>query len=188
MAVGAHAVREPGSRAESADRPGREFEAIYREMLPRIYGYILVRVGHDIGLAEDLAQETMLAYARARGDGLQIANPTAWMFGTARFKVIEHYRGHATGWADQVSNAEIDARASGGAAELEQVIDRSRLFDALNRLPDIQRLAILLRYTDGFSLRETAGLLGKSEHATESILTRGRRVLRQYLSEGETQP
>jgi RNA polymerase sigma-70 factor (ECF subfamily) len=188
MALGAQAVQESGSRAETDDRPGREFEAVYREMLPRIYGYILVRVGHDVGLAEDLTQETMLAYARAQGDGVAIANPTAWLFGTARFKVIDHYRSHATGWAEQIPDGEIGEGASDGAAELERVIDRARLVDALNRLPAPQRLAILLRYTDGFSLRETAALLGKSEHATESLLLRGRRALRQLLSEGETRP
>jgi RNA polymerase sigma-70 factor (ECF subfamily) len=185
MALGARAVRGTDARAESdADRT-RAFEAVYRGMLPRIYGYILIRVRHDAALAEDLTQETMLAYARAHRDGVRIANPTAWLFGTARFKVVDHYRGRSAQWETPIADEDLETIALDDAAELDRVIDRARLIAALDQLPDIQRLAILLRYAEGLSGRETATLLGKSEHAVESLLVRGRRVLRQLLTEEE---
>ena len=186
MALGAHALRGTDTRAESDDRRTREFDAIYREMLPRIYGYILVRVRQDVGLAEDLTQETLLAYARAHRDRVRIANPTAWLFGTARFKVIDHYRGRSPAWDLPIADEDLDTIASDESVEVDQIIERAHLISALDQLPDIQRLAILLRYTDGFSLRETAALLDKSEHAVESLLVRGRRALRQLLSDEET--
>jgi RNA polymerase sigma-70 factor (ECF subfamily) len=185
MALGAQALGGIGSRADADDHRTRAFEAVYREMLPRIYGYILVRVRHDVALAEDLTQETMLAYARAHRDGVRIANPTAWLFGTARFKVVDHYRGRAATWEASVPAEELETIASDDADELDRVIDRERLIAALDQLPDTQRLAILLRYAEGLSGRETATLLGKSEHAVESLLVRGRRVLRHLLADEE---
>jgi hypothetical protein len=44
MALGAHALRGTETRAESDDRRTREFDAVYREMLPRIYGEFSVYV------------------------------------------------------------------------------------------------------------------------------------------------
>lgn len=183
MALGAHAVRGADARAGANNNQARAFDAVYREMLPRIYGYILVRVRQDIALAEDLTQETMLALARAHRDGVRIANPTAWLFGTARFKVVDHYRARTAGWEEPIADDErLEVIASD---EIERINERAHLIAALDRLPDLQRLAILLRYTDGFSLRETAELVGKSEHAVESMLLRGRRTLRQLLTEEE---
>jgi RNA polymerase sigma-70 factor (ECF subfamily) len=185
MALGVRALRGTDARAESDDRRTRAFDAVYQEMLPRIYGYILVRARQDVALAEDLTQETMLAFARAQRDGVRIASPTAWLFGTARFKVIDHYRSRAAAWEEPIADDQLETIASDDAAGIDQIIERAHLIAALDRLPDVQRLAILLRYTDGFSLRETAELLGKSEHAVESLLLRGRRTLRQLLSEEE---
>jgi RNA polymerase sigma-70 factor (ECF subfamily) len=185
MALGVRVVGGSGSRADAEDARTRAFEAVYREMLPRIYGYVLIRVRQDIALAEDLTQETMLAYARAHRDGVRIANPTAWLFGTARFKVIDHYRSRAATRDASISDEELETIASDDATELDRVIDRAHLIAALDQLPDIQRIAILLRHTEGLSGREIAALLGKSEHAVESLLTRGRRSLRQLLTEEE---
>jgi RNA polymerase sigma-70 factor, ECF subfamily len=165
----------------------RSREALFDDALPRIYGYILVRVGGDHAIAEDLTQETMLALARALSDAHpRIVDPIAWLFGTARFKVIDHYRSRSPAWELPITDEDLDTIASDKYAEVDQIIERAHLIEALDQLPDIQRLAILLRHTDGFSLRETAALLDKSEHAIESLLVRGRRALRQLLSDEET--
>ena len=186
MALGAQALRWTSGRADSDEQRTREFETVYREMLPRIYGYVLVRVRHDSGLAEDLTQETLIAYARAHRDHIRIANPTAWLFGTARFKVVDHYRTQSRNWADSIADDDLAFVASDNEAGINQVLDRAHLIAALDQLPDIQRIAILLRYTEGLSLRETATLLNKSDHAIESHLVRGRRALRTFLSEKES--
>jgi RNA polymerase sigma-70 factor (ECF subfamily) len=48
----------------------------------------------------------------------------------------------------------------------------------LDALPAAQRLALTLYYAEGLSLAEVAGLLGRSEHAVESLLARGRAAFR----------
>ena len=43
----------------------------------------------------------------------------------------------------------------------------------------MQRAAIVLRYQDDLSVREVGRLIGRSEKAVESLLSRGRAALRQ---------
>ena len=53
---------------------------------------------------------------------------------------------------------------------------------ALGKLPASQRLAVTLRYLDDLSVPEIATATGKSVHAVESLLARGRTSLRRTLS------
>ena len=59
------------------------------------------------------------------------------------------------------------------------------MLSALRSLPTLQRAAIVLRYLDGLSVREVAAAIGKSESATESLLSRGREQFRRAFREGE---
>ena len=61
---------------------------------------------------------------------------------------------------------------------------RERAVRALASVAASQRAALVLCYVDGFSVAETAALLGKSVEAVESVLARGRRSFkRAYLEE-----
>lgn len=51
---------------------------------------------------------------------------------------------------------------------------RERTLAALAALPPAQRQALVLRHADGLSVPEVALALGRSVHATESLLARGR--------------
>jgi len=54
----------------------------------------------------------------------------------------------------------------------------------LLRVSAPQRLALTLRYLDGLSVPEVAEHLGRSVHATETLLARARAALRRiYLKE-----
>ena len=162
-------------------------ETLFDDALPRIYGYILVRVGGDHAIAEDLTQETMLALASAlAGVHPRIVDPIAWLVGTARFKVIDHYRNAErtdrtdAGWSGAIDEvpAEID--------DFDRIADRDELMTALETLPPGQRIALLLHYADSLSIDEIAKALGKSQSAVESLLARGRRTLRKHLTDQES--
>ena len=55
------------------------------------------------------------------------------------------------------------------------------LYAALDRLGPRERSAILLYYMQGYSVRETAGIVEASEEAVKQYLSRGRRHLRGLL-------
>jgi RNA polymerase sigma-70 factor (ECF subfamily) len=58
-----------------------------------------------------------------------------------------------------------------------------RAIDVLAEVPTSQRAALVLHYLDGFPVSEVARLLGKSEHATESLLARGRQSFKRAYGE-----
>jgi RNA polymerase sigma-70 factor (ECF subfamily) len=177
----------PGKQRHEEGRDCPSLDALFDDALPRIYGYILVRVCGDRAVAEELTQETMLALATAlAGPHPRIADPLAWLFGTARFKLIDHYRRR-----ERYERAEAEwsgdlAELPGEIDDLDRIAEREELIAALAMLPAGQRIALVLHYADGLSVREVAEALGKSGPAVESLLARGRRSLRALLADQET--
>lgn len=60
-------------------------------------------------------------------------------------------------------------------------IPASPVLDSVMALPDKYHGVIYLFYYEGYSIREIAGLLGRSETAVAAQLSRGRRKLRKML-------
>jgi RNA polymerase sigma-70 factor, ECF subfamily len=160
-------------------RPGFDaasFRTFYDEALPRIYGYFLRRTGGSPALAEDLTQDTFMAAVRELQGGRMPQNPGAWIHGIARHKLVDHYR--RAGRSERALSA---ASAPPLAATAEDA-ECERVAAALDRVPASQRAVLVLCHLDGFSVREMAEALGKTEKAVESLLGRGRESLRRaYL-------
>ncbi len=162
-------------RADSPSTSTEQFRAQYYETLPHVYGYLLHRVGGDRALAEDLTQETYVAAVRdiCRGtDGASLSVP--WLIGVARHKLVDHFRRLAREERKlTLVSAEVaDSRLQSPDASAADVLD------SLAALPPLQRAAVSLRYLDDLPVADVAGLLGRTVHATESLLARGRDGLR----------
>jgi RNA polymerase sigma-70 factor (ECF subfamily) len=67
--------------------------------------------------------------------------------------------------------------------DLEDAADRDLVAIALDQLPESQKSVLVLRYMDGLSVPEVAAATGKSVHAIESLLARGRASLKRILTE-----
>jgi RNA polymerase sigma-70 factor (ECF subfamily) len=160
------------------------FRAFYEEALPRVYGYFLHRCGGSVQVAEDLTQETFLAAVAELNKGKRVRTPIAWIYGIARHKLLDHYR--------KQERIERGLALAAQADELEDKLvvpeeeeARERAIAALASVAASQRAALVLCYVDGFSVRETATILGKGEEAVESLLARGRASFkRAYLEAG----
>lgn len=63
----------------------------------------------------------------------------------------------------------------------EDAADRDAVWQALQRLPDKQRAAVVLRYYEDLSVEETATVLGVSEGTVKSQVSRGLDRLEQLL-------
>lgn len=151
--------------------------AIYRVALPQVYGYLLPRCG-SVTLAEDLTAETfMAAVAAARRD--QVREVTvAWLIGVARHKLVDHWRGVAR---EQRGLAAVQRRDD-SHDPWGEVLDAQAAHSALSHLSVPQRLALTLRYLDGLSVPDVAEHLGRSVHATETLLVRARAALRRVYA------
>lgn len=67
-----------------------------------------------------------------------------------------------------------------------QAEDYSDLYEAVRRLPQEIRICVTLYYLEGYSVKETAGLLEVSESAVKNRLARARAKLRSDLEQALT--
>lgn len=154
---------------------------MYRSALPRVYGYLLPRCG-STSVAEDLTAETFLAAVDASRQGTLPDASVGWLIGVARHKLVDHWR-----------RLEREQRSLAAAEDLtadvddpwDEWFDAEAAYSALARLPVPQRAALTLRYLDGLPVASVAEHLGRSLHATETLLVRSRSALRRHYEEEE---
>ncbi len=148
------------------------------------YAYRMVRQRND---AEDVAQETFLRLWTSASGWTPKASPSAWLHRVAHNLCIDRLRKPRMGAPDALEMLEAADRPS-------QLVLRKELAeqveDALARLPERQRAAIVLMHYQGMSQYEASEVLGVSEEALESMLARARRTLREALAEqaGQLEP
>jgi len=133
--------------------------------------------------AEDIVQEAMLRLWR-RASELTVENQTAgiaaWLNQTTRNLAIDRYRRAKR--VDLVDEfPEAAAAEESPHAQLENHERRQDVEMAIERLPERQRTAILLFHHQGLSVAEISSVLKTSQHATESLLARARRTLKDDL-------
>jgi RNA polymerase sigma-70 factor, ECF subfamily len=155
--------------------------AIYPVALPQVYGYLLPRCG-GVAVAEDLTAETFMAAVAAvrRHPPPQVS--VAWLIGIARHKLVDHWRRTER---EQRGLAAVEQDQATSEDPWSAVIDAQAAHVALLQLSLPQRTALTLRYLDGLSVPEVARHLGRSVHATETLLVRARSALRRVYREGE---
>ncbi|MGA9964751.1 MAG: RNA polymerase sigma factor [Terriglobales bacterium] len=69
----------------------RTIDAVWRIESPRLIAG-LTRIVRDIGLAEDLAQDALVAALEQWPESGVPDNPGAWLMGTAKHRAIDHFR------------------------------------------------------------------------------------------------
>ncbi len=155
------------------------FERWYRALLPRVFGYLMVRTGGNIELSEELAQQTFIAAIdqRARFDGR--SDSATWLCGIARHKLADHFRrrGRDDRRRMHLDVHQIEVAAAPDATRLD-VGEREQIEQALAKLPAAQRAVLMFVALDDLSVAEAARLMGKTELAAQSLLHRARETFR----------
>ncbi len=155
--------------------------AVYRRALPQVYGYLLPRCG-NVAVAEDLTAETFMAAVAATQQGAAPEIGVAWLVGIARHKLVDHWR-----------RLGREERRLAAAAHPDDAIDdpwdgeldAATAYAALAQVNPHQRAALTLRYLDGLPVADVAAHLGRSLHATETLLARARAALRRVYEDRE---
>jgi RNA polymerase sigma-70 factor (ECF subfamily) len=167
-------------QAAHATRLAEDLLELYPSALPQVYGFLLARCS-DASLAEDLTAETFMdAVAAIRKDSLETIT-VGWLIVVARRRLIDHWR--------RLEREQRTLRLIHQSDEIDpwdEVIDVESAREALGRVAAHYRAALTLRYLDGMSVPEVAGMLDRTVHATESLLARARLALRDAYEEEQT--
>ena len=156
-------------------------QAMVARKLPRMLALAQRMLG-DAVEAEDVAQEAMLrAWRQAPGWVSGRAKFDTWLHRVALNLCYDRLRRRREIPTDAVP----DRRDEGAAPDrgLLAADVGAAVNSALARLPDRQREAIVLCHYQELSNIEAAGLMKISIEALESLLSRGRRALRQALAD-----
>jgi RNA polymerase sigma-70 factor (ECF subfamily) len=146
-----------------------DLEVLYREHGNRLWRSVWLSTGRP-EVADDAVAE---AFAQALDRGEELRDPLAWIWRTA-FRI-------AAGEMKRIR------RASALVADLP---DRSspslvEILEALGRLSDRQRAALVLAEYAGYPHREVAGILGTTVSAVAVHVHRARRRMRVLLEEND---
>jgi RNA polymerase sigma-70 factor (ECF subfamily) len=160
---------------EQANFPPDVCAQFYDQAFDEVYRYVCRAVLGNRALAEDLTQETFTAVVASVRAGHAELQSIPWVIGIARHKLIDHYR------RCESEQRRMSLVWVGGFAD-EQLDDLdgaapSRVAELLRELSSAHRLVLALRYVDDLSVEDIATAMGRSVHATESLLVRARRAL-----------
>lgn len=158
-------------------------EGIYDECAHRVYAYALRHAGHDD--ADDVVSETF-AVAWRRMDVVP-SHPLPWLLVTAGNVIRNRRRAdiRRTTLAENLIHLQtVDAHAVD-----EFVTERAHLLEALERLTDLEREALLLIAWDGLSPTDAAGVARCAPRAFRARLSRARsRLAAEILASSPTEP
>ncbi len=149
-------------------------------LAPPVLGFAARMLG-DQAEAEDVAQEAMLRLWKAAPGWRQgEARVSTWVYRVTRNLCIDRMRKRRMVDLEDVPEPADEAL---GASETLMQADRARaLQQAMARLPERQRAAVVLRHVEGRANPEIAEVLGVSVEAVESLTARGKRALAGLLA------
>lgn len=167
-------TREAVTRAKAGDTEGLHY--LYVRYADDVLRYVtgLIRDHHE---AEDITQNVFAKLMKAIHKYEERAVPfDAWILRVARNAALDHLRAKRA-----IPTEEVRLTDTGRA---QTQLDRGQaLRQALEDLPEDQREVLVLRHIVGLSPIEIADTLDKSESSVHGLHHRGRRSLRDNLTE-----
>jgi RNA polymerase sigma-70 factor (ECF subfamily) len=168
----------------SIEGDGKAFEALYVHYMDAIYRYIFFRVGDEIQ-AEDLTEETFVRAWEALPKYQHKYPFSSWLYRIAHNLVIDHYRRKKP---VPISNG-LMRTYSNSDEPMDHMVDRKQeirlLIKAVQRLNELEKEIVLLRFVEGLSHKEISAMVGRSPSSCRVILHRALKALRATLAELE---
>ena len=155
-------------RKRQPDTEAQRLVQTYADLILRL-GYTYLKSTHD---AEDVCQNVLIKLLQTDRAFESAEHERAWIVRATANACKDALRS-----TFRRRTVALEAAAATAAPEAPD----SAVLEAVMALPENYREAVYLHYFEGYSVREIAGLLGRSEAAVTAHLSRGRHKLRTTL-------
>ena len=159
---------------EAAQADPARFVEVYDRYVDRVYAYVSRRAGSRTvaeDITSDVFQQALAALPRFEWRGVPFA---AWLYRMAANGLANH-------WRRQVREAQDPPPDLANEREHEELERRVSLFQLVDRLPDLQRRVIEMRFVEDRSVRDIAAALDRSEGAVKQLQLRALENLRKVM-------
>ena len=176
---------DPTIVKRAARGDARAHEIIYRAFATPVYS-ICLRFTRVPAHAEDLTQETFIEIMRSIAKFRGEAALGSWIRRIAVSKALMFLRSAWTARGQSLAeNWEEVTPAQAGSHGVSSHPDEALDLDAaLQNLPDVGRTVVWLHDVEGFTHKEIAALMGRTESFSKSQLSRAYQRLRPLLAAG----
>jgi RNA polymerase sigma factor (sigma-70 family) len=163
----------------------RTIDAVWRIESPRLIAG-LVRIVRDVGLAEDLAQDALVAALEQWPDSGVPRNPGAWLMAAAKHRAIDTFRRNKLlERKHEQIGYELEAEQNAAVPDLDAALDDDVGDDLLRLvftachpvLPAEARVALTLRLLGGLTTQEIARAFLVSEPTVAQRIVRAKKTL-----------
>jgi RNA polymerase sigma-70 factor (ECF subfamily) len=161
------------------------FGQVYERYFDKVYSYLSFKVGNPTE-AEDLAGQVFLkAMESLRGYKWTGVPFQAWLFRIAHNLMVDNLRRRSKRTSEPLDEALPDRRPHADPEErLAEKLTRQGLIEAVERLTELQRQVIHLKFAAGLSNAEVAQIMGKTEGAVKALQHAALQALQRQYARG----
>ncbi|MFD8224722.1 RNA polymerase sigma factor [Streptomyces massasporeus] len=169
-------------RAIAADADRRAFEELYRRYAPWLRARLRGRCA-DLGVVDDVVQETFLAVWRGKARYREDGDAAGWLWRIGSRRLVDTLRGDGARGRLRQALARLRHRDEASAEERVLAgVEHGDLAGALVRLSPELRAVLQATVIDGLTTREAAVLLGIPPGTVKTRAMRARKQLREALA------
>jgi RNA polymerase sigma-70 factor, ECF subfamily len=154
-----------------------EFDGLYAATAARLVGQLYAMTG-DLAEAQDVVQEAFIRAWQRRRELSMVGSPEAWLRTVAWRLAVSRWRSvrrTAASWRSRPLTA----------ATAPPSVDHTALVTALRKIPEAQRVAIVLHHLCDLSVEQVAEETGVPVGTVKARLSRGRAALLPLLDDDQ---
>jgi RNA polymerase sigma-70 factor (ECF subfamily) len=158
----------------------RAFGQLYEKYFDKIYSYVVsMTKNHEaaedvVSITFEKAIENISSY-EDRGYSFG-----AWLYRIARNETMDYFKKENKVTRFEESEVLI-SRGNVSYNKGEELVLQEKLWKQIEKLDDYNKEVIVLRYIEGYSIKETAKILEKTEDAIKSAAKRAMKDLRKNM-------